>query len=62
MDRRQKAGEVHELTIVSVEPTDRFETVYCFEVPTTHSFVLADNQIVLVDPRDRSIAYVIDRS
>jgi hypothetical protein len=29
--------------VSSVEETDRYETVYCAEVPTTHSFVLADN-------------------
>lgn len=29
--------------VVSVEETDRVEPVYCATVPTTHSFVLADN-------------------
>lgn len=29
--------------VVSVEETDRIESVYCAEVPTTSSFVLADN-------------------
>jgi len=30
-------------TVEAVRETDRIEDVYCFEVPTTHSFVLAEN-------------------
>lgn len=37
-ERRKYAWKV-----VSVEPTDRFEEVYCLEVPETQSFVLAGN-------------------
>lgn len=30
-------------TVVAVEPTNRMEEVFCFEIPTTHSFVLDGN-------------------
>lgn len=41
--QRRRKYERTNWWVVSVEETDRVEPVYCAEVPTTHSFVLADN-------------------
>lgn len=43
MNRPRKKYDRTHWWVVSVEETDRHEDVYCAEVPTTHSFVLAGN-------------------
>lgn len=42
-DHRTDDFDVACWTVESIEPTNRVEEVFCFEVPTTHSFVLAEN-------------------
>lgn len=40
---KRTTSSVDAWTVESIEGTNRFEEVYCFEIPTTHSFVLAEN-------------------
>jgi hypothetical protein len=41
--RRHLAHEPNQWSVISVEPTERFEDVYCAEVPGTASFVIEGN-------------------